>query len=56
MMRGDLEINEVKLTNALDALAVKLATDEPRSNKRPAPRSASPGRSGCRETCGCSRT
>ncbi len=28
MMRGDLEINEVKLTNALDALAVELATDE----------------------------
>ena len=28
MMRGDLEINEVKLVNALDALAVRLATDE----------------------------
>ena len=28
MMRGDLEINEVKLTNALDALKVRLATDE----------------------------
>jgi len=28
MMRGDLEINEVKLTNALDALAVELASDE----------------------------
>jgi prolyl-tRNA synthetase len=28
MMRGDLEINEVKLTNALDALAVRLATDD----------------------------
>ncbi|MCA8976567.1 MAG: proline--tRNA ligase [Planctomycetes bacterium] len=28
MMRGDLEINEVKLVNALDALTVKLATDE----------------------------
>ncbi|MEC7583851.1 MAG: proline--tRNA ligase [Planctomycetota bacterium] len=28
MMRGDLEINEVKLSNALDALAVRLCTDE----------------------------
>ncbi len=28
MMRGDLEINEVKLVNALDALAVRLCTDE----------------------------
>jgi len=28
MMRGDLEINEVKLTNALDALTVRLATDD----------------------------
>ena len=28
MMRGDLEINEVKLTNALDALTVRLATEE----------------------------
>jgi len=28
MQRGDLEINEVKLTNALDALSVALATDE----------------------------
>ncbi|MCR9244750.1 MAG: proline--tRNA ligase [bacterium] len=28
MMRGDLEINEVKLANALDALTVRLATDE----------------------------
>jgi prolyl-tRNA synthetase len=28
MMRGDLEINEVKLTNALDAMTVRLATDE----------------------------
>ncbi|MDO8348745.1 MAG: proline--tRNA ligase [Planctomycetota bacterium] len=28
MMRGDLEINEVKLCNAVDALAVRLATDE----------------------------
>jgi prolyl-tRNA synthetase len=28
MMRGDLEINEVKLTNSLDALKVRLATDE----------------------------
>ncbi len=28
MMRGDLEINEVKLVNALDALAVRLATDD----------------------------
>ena len=28
MMRGDLEINEVKLVNALDALSVELATDE----------------------------
>ena len=28
MMRGDLEINEVKLVNALDALAVQLASDE----------------------------
>ena len=28
MQRGDLEINEVKLTNALDALSVSLATDE----------------------------
>ncbi|MCA8949992.1 MAG: proline--tRNA ligase [Planctomycetes bacterium] len=28
MMRGDLEINEVKLVNALDALSVRLATDE----------------------------
>ncbi|MGE3354931.1 MAG: proline--tRNA ligase, partial [Planctomycetota bacterium] len=28
MMRGDLEINEVKLANAVDALAVRLATDE----------------------------
>ncbi len=27
MMRGDLEINEVKLVNALDCLAVKLADD-----------------------------
>lgn len=28
MMRGDLEINEVKLTNTLDALSVRLATDD----------------------------
>jgi prolyl-tRNA synthetase len=28
MMRGDLEINEVKLANALDALTVRLATDD----------------------------
>ncbi len=28
MMRGDLELNEVKLTNVLDALTVRLATDE----------------------------
>ncbi|HEX5053901.1 MAG TPA: proline--tRNA ligase [Planctomycetota bacterium] len=28
MMRGDLEINEIKLTNSLDALAVRLATDD----------------------------
>lgn len=28
MMRGDLEINEVKLANALDALKVRLATDD----------------------------
>ena len=28
MMRGDLEINETKLANSLDALAVRLATDE----------------------------
>ncbi|HEB52442.1 MAG TPA: proline--tRNA ligase [bacterium] len=28
MQRGDLEINEVKLVNALDALAVDLASDE----------------------------
>ena len=28
MMRGDLEINEVKLVNALDALSVRLASDE----------------------------
>jgi len=28
MIRGDLEINEVKLTNALDALTVRLCTDE----------------------------
>ena len=28
MMRGDLEINEVKLTNALDALKVRLATED----------------------------
>jgi prolyl-tRNA synthetase len=28
MMRGDLEINEVKLANSLDALTVRLATDE----------------------------
>ena len=28
MMRGDLDINEVKLVNALDALAVKLASEE----------------------------
>jgi prolyl-tRNA synthetase len=28
MMRGDLEINEVKLVNAIDALTVRLATDE----------------------------
>ena len=28
MMRGDLEINEVKLANAVDALKVQLATDE----------------------------
>lgn len=28
MMRGDLEINEVKLANALDALAVRLATED----------------------------
>jgi prolyl-tRNA synthetase len=28
MMRGDLEINEVKLVNALDCLAVTLASDE----------------------------
>jgi prolyl-tRNA synthetase len=28
MMRGDLELNEVKLANSLDALAVRLATDE----------------------------
>ncbi|MCB9879168.1 MAG: proline--tRNA ligase [Planctomycetes bacterium] len=28
MMRGDLEINEVKLTNALDALTVRLATED----------------------------
>jgi prolyl-tRNA synthetase len=28
MMRGDLEINEVKLVNALDALAVELASEE----------------------------
>ena len=28
MMRGDLEINEVKLANALDALAVKLADEQ----------------------------
>ncbi len=28
MMRGDLEINEVKLVNALDCLALKLADDE----------------------------
>jgi prolyl-tRNA synthetase len=28
MMRGDLEINEVKLGNALDCLAVKLADDQ----------------------------
>ncbi|MBI5849557.1 MAG: proline--tRNA ligase [Planctomycetes bacterium] len=28
MMRGDLDVNEVKLVNALDALAVKLASDE----------------------------
>jgi prolyl-tRNA synthetase len=28
MMRGDLEINEVKLTNSLDALTVRLATDD----------------------------
>ncbi len=28
MQRGDLEINEVKLVNALDALHVELATDE----------------------------
>ncbi|MEE2888449.1 MAG: proline--tRNA ligase [Planctomycetota bacterium] len=28
MMRGDLEINEVKLCNALDALAVKLADEQ----------------------------
>lgn len=28
MMRGDLEINEVKLVNALDALSVRLATDD----------------------------
>ena len=28
MQRGDLEINEVKLVNALDALTVELATDE----------------------------
>ena len=27
MMRGDLAINEVKLCNALDALAVKLAEE-----------------------------
>ena len=28
MQRGDLEINEVKLVNAVDALAVRLATEE----------------------------
>jgi prolyl-tRNA synthetase len=28
MMRGDLEINEVKLTNALEALAVRLADED----------------------------
>jgi prolyl-tRNA synthetase len=28
MMRGDLEINEVKLANSVDAMAVRLATDE----------------------------
>ncbi len=28
MMRGDLEINEVKLANSVDALAVRLATEE----------------------------
>ncbi|MBL8734125.1 MAG: proline--tRNA ligase [Planctomycetes bacterium] len=28
MMRGDLEINEVKLVNALDALTVRLATED----------------------------
>ena len=28
MMRGDLDVNEVKLVNALDCLAVKLASDE----------------------------
>ena len=28
MMRGDLEVNEVKLVNALDALALELASDE----------------------------
>ena len=28
MMRGDLEINEVKLVNALDALSVRLASDD----------------------------
>ena len=28
MMRGDLEINEVKLVNSMDALSVRLATDE----------------------------
>lgn len=28
MMRGDLEINEVKLVNVLDALSVRLATDD----------------------------
>ncbi len=28
MMRGDLEINEVKLVNSLDALSVRLATDD----------------------------
>jgi prolyl-tRNA synthetase len=28
MMRGDLEINEVKLANSVDALTVRLATDE----------------------------
>jgi prolyl-tRNA synthetase len=28
MMRGDLEINEVKLVNALDALSVRMCTDD----------------------------